>query len=475
MDELPELPFKQVLSYLNLKDRLNARAVSRAWRNTFDRYPVNTLCYSSRSSDFIFQKSRWVSGAFAQNFINSNRFAMFFDSFVQNSQGQTILSSLKHLRLCKLNLTEGDRTTFVRTLDSFRQLEELDIIEARLDQQDVVNLNLPMLTSLQLENVDGIEKLTLEAPRLREVNILECSYDLKVEIVHSESIERLLVDWLIYTEVKKLKNLQYLYVKHYPTIDSTLLSSLQQLKEVHTNDPDDVSWLFEQKQRLGRADLKIYICGLLLNGPDDQAINALNGTSSSYLNEEWLVCLAENRPRLADLIPFYRQLHYSAIVVIAPGLEVDLLKGFTNLKQVIIDGQVQDTQRFLNLLKNRESIALLWFKCDQLQDLFDQLPEHCTVQQLILWDPPSDIAFLFRLKHLIHLNMGWSIGRETVRRTLEELPALSYFGFRYDQETVSIEIGQPKQFQVSFDWLGRNEEKTVPDLNTAIESIFGNQ
>ena len=130
MDELPELPFEQVLSYLNLKDRLKARTVSRAWRNTFDRYSVKTLCYSARSSDFIFEKSRWVKGEFAENFISSTRFASFFDTF-----GQTILSSLKHLRLCDIDLCEGDQTTFVRILNPFRQLGQLGLIRVKVNQQ----------------------------------------------------------------------------------------------------------------------------------------------------------------------------------------------------------------------------------------------------------------------------------------------------------------------------------------------------
>ena len=164
MDDLPELPFEQLLNFLNLADRLKARAVSRAWRNKFDSYPVTLLFYSSRSSDFIFGKNRWVNGAFAENFISSTRFTTFFDTY-----GETILSNLKHLRLCEIDLSERDQAAFTRTFNSFDQLEELDIIRVRLNKQDVLNLNLPTLTSLQLEGVKGIEKLTLVAPRLREV------------------------------------------------------------------------------------------------------------------------------------------------------------------------------------------------------------------------------------------------------------------------------------------------------------------
>ena len=466
MEQLPELPFEQVLSNLNFEDRLKARTVSRAWRNKFDSYPLQSLCYSQRPSDFIFEKIRWVSGAFAKNFISTNLFAPFFDTF-----GQTILSNLKHLRFCELYPC-GYEAAFTRTLNSFGKLEELDIIRAKLNQQDTLfNLNLPMLTSFQLEKVDGIEKLTLKAPRLRVVKILDCS-DLSLDLVHGELVERLLVDWLGYTEVKKLKNLQFLYAYQLSRADSTFLSSLQQLKEIHTNDFGNVWELFEQKQQSGRADLKVYLYGMLLNGRDDPTWDSPLYSTFDYMTGESLACLVENQSRLADEIPFYCSLLYSAIEGVAPALEVELLKRFTDLYELQVNRSVQNVQRFLDLLKNFENIVLLQFLSDQPQDLFDRLPEHSVVQVLLIKHPPSDLAFLFRLKHLIDLNVHWTIDSETVRRAFEKLPALSLFRFRYDQKEASIEIDQRKQFQVSV-----GDEKTIvfSDLNAAIESIFGNE
>ena len=478
MDDLPELPFEQMLSYLSLEDRLKARAVSRKWYHWINSFKVKSLCYSNRSSGIIWKRRRWVNGAFAQNFISSSRFATFFDTF-----GQTILSSLKHLRLCGLLLKKRNRKAFTRTLNSLSQLEQLDIIQVEfyqqdvfklkklniiqteLNQQDVFKLNLPMLTSLQLEEVYGIEKLTLEAPRLREVK-LACSH-LRVEIVDSESVERLLVDSSAYIDVKKLKNLQYLYVDYLPGIDSTLLSSLQHLKEIHTNKPGDVSKLLAEKQRSGRDELKIYFRGLLLNGPDDPAIIALD--EPYYLNTESFVCLAENPSRWADEIPFDSYLHYSAVEAVAPGLEVDLLKRFTDLDHIDVRRPVRDIQRFLDLLMNLQHISTLIFRCDQQQDLFDRLPEHCAVQSLFINRRPSDLAFLFRLKHLIYLDINWSIDSETVRRAFEELPFFSSLRFYCPgRDCVTIVSIHPKQFHVS---IGK-EKKIFSDLNAAIKFIF---
>ena len=123
MNDLPVLPFEKVLSYLSLEDVIKSRAVSRSWCQMIDSFKVKSLCYSRHPEGFIYEKSRWVSGAFAQNFISSTRFEFFFKTF-----GQTILSHLKHLRLYAIDLHAVSRTAFTRALNSFGQLEELDLI-----------------------------------------------------------------------------------------------------------------------------------------------------------------------------------------------------------------------------------------------------------------------------------------------------------------------------------------------------------
>ena len=471
MDELPELPFEQVLCYLSLEELIKARAVSRRWYHRINSFPVKTLCYSGYPIGCIGENNRWVSGVFGQNFISSTRFATFFDTF-----GQTILSSLKHLRLCGLCLREGDHAVhavFPCILNSFSQLEQLDIFSVEFNNHYVLSLNLPMLTILELRETRGMKKLTLDARRLREVKLLGgYRTKLRVEIVHGESVERLLTDRLESINVKNLKNLQYLCADYLSTIDygssvdRTLVSSLQKLKEIHLQSKWNASNLFGQKQRSGRANLKIYLRGLLLNGPDDLATNALE-ISCEFLQRKSLACLAENRSRLADQIPFYRSLHYSAIEGVASGLEVDIVKRCNELSEVTVDSPVHDTQRFFGLLMNCKNIVELDIRGDQPQDLFDRLPEYCAVQSLILRGSPSDLAFLFRLKHLILLNIYFSIDSETVRRAFEKLPLLSYFLFRYDHKKASIRIGQSKQFHVS----GRKENTTVSDLNAAIEFL----
>ena len=63
LNDLPLLPFEQILSYLSLEDRIRSRAVSRSWCMRIDSFkkPTN-LFYSSRQYGFIYEKSDWSAG-----------------------------------------------------------------------------------------------------------------------------------------------------------------------------------------------------------------------------------------------------------------------------------------------------------------------------------------------------------------------------------------------------------------------------
>ena len=310
--------------------------VSRRWYMVISSFKVESLCFSERPSGFIEGKSRWVSGALAWNFIGSPRFEWFFNTF-----GQSILSNLKHLHLCKLSPKVENRSALAETLNSFGKLEKLDIISFSLHAGSKLKrefaLNLPMLHSIHLEDLYGIQRLTLDAPRLQKVKHRD---DLRLDIVHGESVEKLITDCLEHIPVKNLKNLKYLYGSVYPLTCSKLLFTLHQLKEIHLYESYAVSRVFRQKQRYGRTNLKIYFRGLLLNGPDDLAIGSL----SAVFDEEAFGCLAENPSRLADEIPFYMRLSYAEIERVAPGLAVDVVNRFTDLGRIYVNEPIRSIQ-----------------------------------------------------------------------------------------------------------------------------------
>ena len=468
IDELPELPFEKVLSYLSLEDRLKSKLVSVRWywmiKNFINHFRVKSLCISTRSSDFIMGKSRLISGTFAQNFIRSIR----FEPFVQASESVVAnLTNLKHLRLCAVRLDAENREAFISALSSFGRLERLDIIDLTNDGDPLaIDLKLPMLTGIHLRDVRGIEQLTLDAPRCKTMKVGRLHDDLFVDLVHCESVERLSFDDFDSIPFDDLKNLKYLHMEwDLVEINETFLPDLEQLKEIHLT--KNVPELFEQKQRYGLSDLKIYLRGLLLEGPNDPAIDSLEK------NNELLRCLAENSSRLADEIPLHSSIDYAAIETlesVTPESAINnILKRFTDLSKITVSSPVEDVERFLNFLKNLENITTLNFECAQPQELWDRLPEHSAVQKLTIPGPVSDLKFLFRLKHLIRLNLGIKTGhKEFIVKILKELKFLSKLKLG-ELFLIRIWPNLPEPIQIEFQKsIGLNIKKFAKDPNSAV-------
>ena len=462
MDDLPELPFEKVLSYLSLEEVIKLRAVSRSCLWKIDNCKVKHLFYSRVPTEHILEKHRWVSGAFAQNFICSTRFESFFKTF-----GRSILSHLKHLRLYTPDAQAGNRTAFTRTLNSFVQLEELDLIGkwnfCKLKRRQL-KLNLPMLKSVQFELVSGIEKLTLNAPMLKKVKLNRSP--LFLDLVHGESVESLLTGYMSYLKVESLKNLKTIYLGPHSEIDFPLLFGLEHLKAIHLIGNNDVRELFDLKHRYGRVDLQVYRLGCLLSGPDDSTIHP----NFHLYNGVNLLYLAANPSRMAEQMPFWYILPYEAFEYIAPRLHATILNRMTGLIWFTIGRPVQDIDHLLIFL-NTFNIVTLEVGCDQ-QALLDRLPEYHGLQKLNLMVLPSDFEFLFRLKNLVYLNLNFSVHTETIRMAFKELPFLEIFRFRYPNAPfdIGISIETPKRFQV----LCGKKELTTFDLNAVFQFIEQN-
>ena len=197
----------------------------------------------------------------------------------------------------------------LQNLNLFVHLKELDLLSFDYahptNKKKVFELNLPMLQSIWLSNV-GIEKQTLDAPRLRKVKLERCFANL-LNLVHVDSVEEVTTEDLANIEVKKLNNLKYLCIGYFRRFDSTFLAALEQLEEIpleigpyinNDNLRSDLSELFEQKQRYRRVDLKIFLGGWLLNGPDDPVTKF----GFDYFSNEAISYLAAHPLRLANKI-----------------------------------------------------------------------------------------------------------------------------------------------------------------------------
>ena len=119
------------------------------------------------------------------------------------------------------------------------------------------------------------------------------------------------------------------------------------------------------------------------------------------------------------MIPFCGYLRYDLIERVAPESQLDILNRFVDLKLFIVSEPVQDIDRFLDLLGKFRHIAELQFCCAQPQELFDRLPEYCAVQRLSLSRELPDVRFLFKLKHLIRLDLSHVYPSNAELKTVE--------------------------------------------------------
>lgn len=473
MKNLPNLPFELILSYLSLKQLIRSKLVSRRWYAMISSFRVKRLCFTEHPNGFINQ-NRWISCVSAQNIISSPRFEPFFATIAKS----IVSLNLKSLHLFCLHLNRKSIPALANVLNSFGRLDELSLTGVyRLFESDPnhqsnrqsrsLKLNLSMLNRIQLEAVFGIKSLTLDAPKLQKAKIIDCPSNFRLHLVHGESLEWLFVDEKVnlINEVKKLKNVKFFYYEGRYMFDSRLLVGLEQLKEIHLNGKNPASWFFKPKPHKDCAHLKIYLWGLLLTGPQDPAINS---NFNSLAIKETLGYLADNHQRLADLIPFQNALWYEAIERVPPQLTIDLLNRLTDLNKLIVDKPIQDVERFLDLLKKFTNIVALRFECEQPQDLFDRLSEHCAVQKLRIRHRPAALSFLLKLNSLIHLHLDWSIDLESVRKLFKSLKCLSELNFKYIEEKVRIRMDHRKRFQTFI--LGRKVD--VAKLKTGIKFII---
>lgn len=180
------------------------------------------------------------------------------------------------------------------------------------------------------------------------------------------------------------------------------------------------------RRELNGEDQRVHLFIIRLNSVNDPVIESVRST---FWDRRYVQCLVANPIRLARSIEFLFRIRYSAIESVAPGLEIDILKRFTDLEELVGDEPVHDVDRFLKLLE-KLNVSSLDFVCDQPQQLFDHLPDRCTtVQQIAIHDRPTSLGFLLKMHSLTNLCLSFSVDTEFITRVSKELEYLCAYNF----------------------------------------------
>lgn len=453
MNELPDVPFEKVLTYLPLDDLLRTKAVSKEFYRKIANFKVRCLCVSDYERESVIDKSRLVVGAFAQNFIDWFKFKSLF--------ARSMLSGLRHLRVCGLNVREikGDRS--IGILNSFENLESLHLVRVFHLPSDS-ELILPKLRVLRLAYT-GQFSMSLDAPRLSEIQVLDGSPQL--HIVHAKSIETVLISDDLCLPLERFRNLKILHCKTFFRLSDTLLSTLSQLREIHLGVNYSVlEQLYAQKRRYRFSDLKIYYRGLCLANPQDHLEPTEHG-----LSKEVLRCIAENYSGLADQLPFIDTVFYQEIEVV-PQVPIDFWPRLTNLREIHLSDRVENAERFLNFLARFPNIqTLVFYAADQLQALLDQVPLYCSPQFLqIGYDGDLNLDFISKFKDLLGLTLQ-NVTSNLIQEVFKQQRFIQSFWFVYRGTQCSIQSTRKRNQVILFT---NGSERSFTDVDEVIAFLF---
>lgn len=442
-NELPFEVFRKIFSYLHLDEVLRARAVSRQWCAFIDCFNLSNLLYSEWPRKFIFDQKRLVSGPFATNFIPS----LSFDSFF-NAYADSILVRLKHLRICDLKASSA----LSDVLNSFTLLKNLELIRI-VNLDAVIHLVSLSLENLYIEELEGLERLTLDAPKLLNIRIWFVQYPkmFDLQLVRPEQVESVELDF--YNGCLNgggFKNLKFFYVNDLVGIPESFLQNLEQLREIHLIYPYAVlRSLLNQKQAYERSNLKIFYHGLCLPANEYPE-------SSDWLNETVadLLIDARNAPNLADKL-LYKTIGFSSIERVFARMPDTLWKRFTNLRKLYVPENPQNMQEFREFLGKFNSVLELEFHIDgpRCQRLLDQLADYCPSLQVfrIHCDAGLNFEFVLRFRHLTTLSIHYSGGlfeEKLILSIFRELKCLRKLLLNSCNCTLEINTRKPNEFDL---------------------------
>lgn len=185
----------------------------------------------------------------------------------------------------------------------------------------------------------------MNAPKLQKIKLVNwnrnSSAELFLDLVHWESVERLITSRTHQIEVAKLANLKYFYCAESLEVISNLLATLEQLQEIQLYDRKQLQDLFELKKQ-NRRNLKIFFRGCLVDGPSDPVIDSLSLDPLQFqrfpprsLGKCAFDYLAKNPEKLADEIPFFEEVQYLKSDCIREA-ELGVLNRLTDLETICL-------------------------------------------------------------------------------------------------------------------------------------------
>ena len=454
-DELPDVCLRKILGFLNLRDLVKFRAVSRQFKAYAEETPVELTVSDRRTSCGFW--CEWYDTD-RQIELGSSISPNVFDS---------VRSSLKldqQLKFLHVHLQRTPADFDIEILNTFKQLVHLELgLRPRKNQ---LTLTLPNLKVLNVRF--GLDKCSfvLKTPKLE---ILVCFLITNIRAEHPETIKRIECDCLDTNDLAPFENLQVL-ICHcgFDVLDGIRLSNWSALNELHIrsesleevaeDEPDFDEFrssllnLMRNRTKSKREELKLYLEEVLLVNPVEQlagcfqhpyTIDGFTGKKTSKLTHGKDLWLLKNFRLLhRDSYPHLTLVRFGELMKLDVELSGDFFDRFPRIRVLVVSGPV-DRDRFEWFLQHATAVRKLVLNNASLDQTFmDRLPQindrltSLTVNESCLI---KNFDFILQLKQLREFETDRRLDSlDLPERAFRQLNELERFDFRAGREGAQI-------------------------------------
>ena len=264
-DQLPYLCLKKIFGYLNLRDRVKARAVNRHFK-----------FFADQLDELVVNLNEKGKGACACRYWQKTDRPINRKNQICPEAIQSVKTSFnQHLKFLHIHLRNtSDPDVDFNILNDLQQLIHLEIIITNKNSK-LNTLVLPNLRVFEVRNgITEHPRFLLKTPKLE---VLGCDVIEDIKVEYPEKIERIACSPTS-RKLEEFKNLKILHILcsiYAWNLSEIRLSDLSDLKEMHFHfdsySEKTIKWfrsslinLMRQKSELKREEVKFYLDDVLL-------------------------------------------------------------------------------------------------------------------------------------------------------------------------------------------------------------------
>ena len=446
LDQLPYLCLKKIFGFLNLRDRIKCRAVSRQFKEYADEAGIEELVVRKKQSECSKQCKTWYltdrpierGSAISPKAFDTARAPPF-----------KLSEQLKYLHL------HFDSKVDFEFLNGFK-LVHLEL-RGRFSGGPKT-LVLPNLKVLDVRTYSSAS-IVLETPKLE---VLACGDISNIQAEHPETIKRIECDCSDANALAKFENLQILvfHCSYDSDLDGIRLSNWTQLKELQfqfqsRSEYEDLrsslTDLVHQRTESKREELKLYLEEVLLidTGVDQLNDYRRNRDEYGYYTDDYtddrpdeLFWMKNFRQLRCDSYPDVTKVDFNALMELNPMLSSEFFERFPRIQKLTATGLV-DLHRFDWFVHNATALRKVRLTNISLGQTIEERPKFERPLNLLVANEHSarfsnfDLIVRFEKLENFRTNAGLN-SLDMVASTFEQLSKLISFEFREGHSFVKI-------------------------------------